>query len=887
MEKIFWKNFLSEAIGLAASIACPPAVELIKVLQFGEKHLTLLVNQKEKSTVETDAWKTLLKTLSNALDHIWTTCDLPSSARTNVMSWKHLQLDTQDLQTNMAEEYELFNISGRSFIYDILCQIVNGLSRGIMKIEKRQALALARKIVQTWKKELQEIIEKGENNQYTERLRHGSKEQLMHEFDWADYKFYLRCLPYEEIEVDDIQIQGIQAIYVPLSVKEVKEHGKENKEEVLLFHDVVLRNLHFDRKSQPIGIWGEAGMGKSSFCKMFVAHLCETQLDIYPILIRLGILHRRMNVMKIPWAKAIYDAPHFENKNLRLNNIDKDIERNRKFVVLMDGLDELNSIEEQREELFTVINWFSETETFNAIITSRTLGFLQEGVREERISPIFHIQPMSMIQQNELIRLFAVRNIIPQQNIDYFKQWIKDIDNNNLKQPKIAEQPWQLLLYATIFVMDAQSHRPSNPSEVYQKIINIALNREYDYRLTCKRDEENESNRKLAEELLSEIALFIYQQGKDYAELSEIKSRLGKIFDWVANLDEAIDDLPKVFIFHDAKHENKQVIEISRKYFTDYLAAQAILRRLDKISIKYDENKNDKDSEFINAFIDLFGQKGLADNLIPYLFDLLSAKKELSEKLLPLVLFFWNGVLDMTWLEFTPLRFEMNSGYASLQLLSLIAKLCPQKEIIVKLSKFDANFPEGSSSGNVKILDKGFRDILSRFYMVSYFDKFIVSNVQTILDYSDLSYFSFRNAEIYNASLVSSNFRCANIFWVRFEKVFLESADFIEVRLWNVVFSKAIFKNVRFNNASLMQTIFEDATLEDMDFSDATLENVGFDSAMLRNINFNHVCFDKVSFKDTRFENIQFGDKQQEGWRLFSHDEAIEYIKIHFPNVTF
>ena len=355
----------------------------------------------------------------------------------------------------------------------------------------------------------------------------GGKEKLEKNLNIEDYlEQVIKPKPEETIfEESDITFRDL---YVPLQVKELDTKNDANLE-IEEWVKAILNDPDAKHK-QVLFIQGEAGRGKSVFCRMFADWVQrELHPSFTPILIRL----RDLRVLKDNLTDTL------ENYLQHVDFVTSDsgwlTDKNTRFLFLLDGFDEL--LLEGRasgglKEFLEQVEQFQKDRLCHHqfLVTCRPLAlqgnerFLSQTKSLKRVE----LQPMDDSLRQTWLEKWAVAAQVNKNEFEEFLQACPDEVKN-----KLAREP--LLLYLL-----AQMHRDNRlNSEMFVGADAIkAKIRIYDesvkWVLEKQRDSENQNdNPRLTglesedlRQFLTEAALCVVQSGNESARVTMLEARL-------------------------------------------------------------------------------------------------------------------------------------------------------------------------------------------------------------------------------------------------------------------------------------------------------------------------------------------------------------------------
>ena len=220
---------------------------------------------------------------------------------------------------------------------------------------------------------------------------------------------YLRKI--ENTDAEQLSFQAdkncicLDELYVSLEIKE-KEWGDsdkdlQDKQSVDIAEWVTSKVLDLEQKNSLVIIEGTSGQGKTAFCKIFVGRVKEKIYPAYiPIYIRLQDINSRFTDIKESLNKYLSTIRYFnENKEWLTDS-------NKRFLIMLDGFDELPLSNVDTLQFLEEILKFQEGTHNQFLLTSRTnfIEVFQDILRRHSVCRGI-IQPM-----NDQIRLSWIKN---------------------------------------------------------------------------------------------------------------------------------------------------------------------------------------------------------------------------------------------------------------------------------------------------------------------------------------------------------------------------------------------------------------------------------------------------------------------------------------------
>jgi energy-coupling factor transporter ATP-binding protein EcfA2 len=373
-------------------------------------------------------------------------------------------------------------------------------------------------------------------------------EEYLSLFFWNQYEYfnkYFHAMKSEFEIINDVSAIGqrepiqLEEIYVSLKVNEFREaipheevyresqmHEERQKEERIFDADDVVKK--FDK----VVIVGAPGSGKTTLLKHLALKFCRENLEkqeriVVPILIKLKeFLESGKNLRDyINEVFARFDFP--EAKDF----IEDDLKEG-KCLILLDGFDELATVEKQMEITNRIEGLTQKYHKNRIIVTSRTAGYHGE------------LKEFQELQ---------IKEFDDQQIGKFIMNWFGSTDpakaasmNKIIKENgrirALARNPLMIAIIAIIYEEDREL--PQRRVELYQRSVEVLLDK-WDIKKRIK----NKYDAKAKEKILRELAL--------EAHCSEIKS-----FTKEKILEKFTEYLPEVHISTDkAEDVLKEIVE--------------------------------------------------------------------------------------------------------------------------------------------------------------------------------------------------------------------------------------------------------------------------------------------------------------------------------------
>jgi Icc-related predicted phosphoesterase len=465
-----------------------------------------------------------------------------------------------------------------------------------------------------------------------EVYRNGGKEVLAH---YASIDEYLRDrieqLPSEQV-FDETDLQ-LREIYVPLEIQPLAPSGGNTSAAPQLIEAWAIDKL-LDPHSQAIlFIQGEAGRGKSVFCRMF-ADLVRRELAFTPILIRL----REILTLGDTFTETLQQYLEnfdFSKDNSWLTN------KNQRFLFLLDGFDEL--ILQGRstgglKEFIEQVEKFQSTSHHRILITGRPLAMqgIEKSVFRNNCLERVTLLPMNDEIRNTWLGKWAAK--FGELEIEEFVNFLKAFPTD---KGELAREPLQLYMLGRMhrngeIIASELSGTSAIASKVnvYDKTIEWVLEKSRKEIFNFELDTHE------FRQLLTEVAVCIIQSGNEIAKVSAIEYRLtkdpnnnlkelfDKIFGTAVDKEKALNNLLTTFYIQPAQGDTNGSVKFAHKSFGEFLFAERIKEAfIDWSSTIRTRNKEEdqiRQNDLEWQIYDLLGSGCLTRDTIDYLLEMLS-----------------------------------------------------------------------------------------------------------------------------------------------------------------------------------------------------------------------------------------------------------------------
>ncbi|MFN6565846.1 pentapeptide repeat-containing protein [Dendronalium sp. ChiSLP03b] len=696
----------------------------------------------------------------------------------------------------------------------------------------------------------------------------GGKEKLEKNLSIEDYLEQVIKLKPEEKIFDETHIT-FRDLYVPLQVKQLDDQNNTSLQ-IEEWVKATLDNQDSNKQKQVLFIQGEAGRGKSVFCRMFADWVRrELHPTFTPILIRL----RDLRVLKDNLTDTL------ENYLQHIDFVTSDsgwlTDKNTRFLFLLDGFDEL--LLEGRasgglKEFLEQVEQFQKDRLCHHqfLVTGRPLALqgIERFLSQTKSLKRVELQPMDDSLRQIWLEKWAVASQVNKSEFEQFLQACPDEIND-----KLAREPLLLYLLARMHRdnrLNAQMFAGAEGIKAKIRIYDESIK----WVLEKQRDSENQNdNSRLTglesqdlRQFLTEAALCVVQFGNESARVSMLEARLKDSNNPVAKLiqdarqenaseknqqDKLLNNLLTAFYIKPASGDKGGSMEFVHKSFSEFLFAERLLESFVDWTVKV--SKRQREEDLVSTIVmdwqiyDLLGYGNLTPAIAEYLIGLLTESLEFQDaerfsRLFQRLEHFYFRWCDGEFIDADDVNLpqmkkkqlkeqlserENHLGlrevdvYAGLNVLILLLELhhyAQRKDDLKKKINFH---PCGKPNS----------------------DEFNSQRLLRAIHYSDSQGIFFRD----NLRLF---FRDAN----------LRDADLTSADLWDADFRNADLRGVNFSRADLWNTNFRNTDLSNADLWDTYLGYTDLSNAKLSNANLRGADFSKANLKGADFRNADLRD---------------------------
>ncbi|MBD2362430.1 pentapeptide repeat-containing protein [Anabaena minutissima FACHB-250] len=479
----------------------------------------------------------------------------------------------------------------------------------------------------------------------------GGKEKLEKNLSIEDYLETVIAPKPQEYIFDETQIT-FEDLYVPLQVKEVDDKSNQNldSEEWI---KAILREQDPKKPKQVLFIQGEAGRGKSVFCRMFADWVRrELHPSFTPILIRL----RDLRALKDNLTDTLEN--YLENLDFVQSDSGWLTDKNTRFLFLLDGFDEL--LLEGRasgglKEFLEQVERFQKDSLCHHqfLVTGRPLALqgIDRLLSQTKSLKRVELQPMDDVIREDWLKKWAAK--VGEQEAKDFEQFLLACPDE-IKN-KLAREP--LLLYLL-----GRMHREKHfnvqmfaGAEGIQAKIRI-YDESVRWVLEKQRGDDNDRLTNLESEdlrqFMTEAALCVVQSGNESARLAILEARLNdkdsnsqaakliqqarqESYSEKNQQQKLLNNLLTAFYIKPASGDKGGAVEFVHKSFSEFLFAERLIESFVDWTTKVKKRQREEDfvpTDAMNKQIyDLLGYGNLTREIVDYLMGLLATSPDFKD----------------------------------------------------------------------------------------------------------------------------------------------------------------------------------------------------------------------------------------------------------------
>lgn len=619
----------------------------------------------------------------------------------------------------------------------------------------------------------------------------------------------------------------LRQIYLPLKVQELKQEGERD-----FVHYTKDENIHtwlrkhlIENRDQVIVVKGDSGSGKTTFCEMFADEISRNLgFGFIPIFIRLRDLESIKDELVDSFQPCLKYYDFFTKNNNWLTDSSK------KYLVILDGLEDLDLDDEDFQFFIDQILEFQEKTPNQFLITGRSFTFqeLEGTFRGVENVILGEIQPMSTSLQRECIRNWALAvdasfEITEKINLFLFGNGVSEDFQEFLTlsediTKELAGEPLSLCMIAALIVGDDIEEKNLLGSDeivvrakIYQESLALTQ-KEVHKDIQKKKSKENrkKKDQKLLDsirpedlnDLLMKAAIYFIQEGCRVVGFPEVNQRFANL----KNYDKTIYNLLANFFMRIEGKGKESKFSFKHRDFSNFLFAK-FLKQVFLDQISENNNRNNFHEDVYTAL----GYGFLNLRILRY-FVVLSEEDKTLASMPNLFTSFFNEIFKAYW------EWCENSYIHS------------NKKIIGLTEKRNYSLKDENDSKQencqyiyvglnlILLLVELYRSAKSR----NYFLQFHLCEKGS----PDLVRDDERLLRVVGFTYLIRNFQEGDISRQNFVSLLgkhLYNIDLSDAKLQGVDLSKANLRGSNFQRADLSSSILLNADLRDADFSDAIL----------------------------------------------------------------
>ena len=743
------------------------------------------------------------------------------------------------------------------------------------------------------------LVEAGES---VERLvkwySAGGKEQLEKYLSIEEYlEQEIRSKPDETI-FDETEIT-FRDLYVSLQIKRLDTNGEPLPDtETIDIEEWVRERLNdSDKQKKVLFIQGEAGRGKSVFCRMFADYVRQSlHPNFTPIVIRLRHLRALENNLTDTLTNYLETVDFVKSDSGWLTD------RNTRFLFLLDGFDELLLQERASgglKDFVQQVEDFQRNSHHRFLVTGRPLALqgidrlLSQAKSLERVA----LEPMDDSLRQIWLDKWAAK--VGSQEAAEFQTFLQSCPPEI--QDNLAREPLLLYLLAIMhreqrlnIQMFAQAKGIQARIRIYDESVKWVLDKHrQDVNLQVTGLESDDLR-----QFMTEAALCVVQSGNESAPVAMLEARLKDGNDRIAVLiqkarqdtplenlkkEKVLNNLLTAFYIKPASGDKSGSVEFTHKSFGEFLFAERLVKSfLDWTRKVQRRQEDDISTEVMDKQIyDLLGYGNLTPEIVDYLRGLLAETEldlvRLFERLQDFYLRWCDGEFidappekeNLPLFKKEQLRMQLPERethlglrqvdvYAGLNVMILLLELHryakTQEELKDKIIFRPCGEPSTEEFDPERLLRiigysqclgfSAFRRFLKVFLIESDLSGVNLSGVdlsEVNLSGANLNGANLRGANCFRADLSLANLRAANLNGTNLLRANLSQANFIGANLRAAHLLGANLIGANLSQADLDQAYLRDADLSLADLSQADLTRANLSRANLSRANLSGV----------------------------------------------
>ncbi|MCT7961281.1 pentapeptide repeat-containing protein [Laspinema sp. D1] len=665
-------------------------------------------------------------------------------------------------------------------------------------------------------------------------------------------------------------------LYVSLNVRLLDSEGNpiEGKDPMQLEEWVKMILQDSNKDKQVLFIQGEAGQGKSVFCRMFADWVRQNwHPNFTPILIRLRELHSLAGNLTETLKTYLQTVDFVTSDSGWLTG------KNTRFLFLLDGFDEL--LLEGRtsgglKDFLMQVQDFQRRSHHRFLITGRPLAL--QGI-DRQLSQTQQLERVAILPMDDEIRqtwLENWANKVGMQEANNFQQFLQacpaEIKDNLAREPLLlyllGRMHREQALNAAMFA--GTSDQITAKIRIYDKAVNWIIEKQRqdeNLRLTGLEPED-------LRRFLAEAALCVVQSGNECARVAMLEARLQDTHNPVAELLEnarketqveeqkALNNLLAAFYVKPASGDREGSVEFTHKSFGEFLFAERLIESCIDWTCAVTKGRREQDivnTETMDKQIyDLLGYGALTPEIVQYLPGLWAKNPEvkpvrLFERLQDFYLRWCEGEFIDAPPETLP-QFKMRllkeqlgevetklgqrqvDLYTGLNVMILLLELHRYAQTQDELTDKIYFYPCGKPNTE-QVLPERLRRIRLR-QIIGY------SHCLGVFAFTNIVRFYLSGADLSHADLSHANLSHTNLSHANLSHANLSHADLILANLSDADLSHTYLSNARLFRSDLKDADLSDAYLSHAYLSDANLSGANLSNAVLFRADLTKIVWD-------------------------------------------
>ncbi|NET48283.1 MAG: NACHT domain-containing protein [Merismopedia sp. SIO2A8] len=656
-------------------------------------------------------------------------------------------------------------------------------------------------------------------------------------------------------------------IYVRLEVQPLTQEGEIQKGAApICSHEWTRQILEqpVDRTRKVMFIQGEAGRGKSVFCRMVAAWVRQEFGDAFiPLRIRLRDVRTLANNL----TETLEDCPDLEQVKFVRGESDWLADKNTRFLIILDGFDEL--LLEGRatgglKDFLQQVTDFQRRSHHQLLVTGRPLALqgIDRLITQNKDLERVRLEPMGDALREQWLSKWAI--LFGTGIVTTFRQFLtacpKDITDTLAREPLLlyllARLNREGHLTSDLFAEGtAGSNSEADPEtqaklRIYRESVNWVLEKqrqEQNLRLSGLEDLDD------LREVLQEAALCVVQSGNETARLEMVKQRFKDTSNPIANLlkqaqattgqseDKALNNFLTTFYLKPGEGDKGGSVEFAHKSFGEYLFAERLIAAFESWT-EVDKRKRFRlDERGLNEQIyDVFGYGGMSQEIVAYLFALLAESDIDRGQLFNRLHGFYQRWCQSEFLDAPP-----NENLPQKKMLRLLDQEIPTGlrqvdvfaglNIMIILFKLHAAAqPEGYPHASQ---DTPRPDIWFHPCGDPDTEEFEANRLLRIIHYADalgtISFAKTVGPHLYRANLDRANLYSANLDSANLDSANLSRANLSRANLYSANLYSANLSSANLSRANLSRANLSSANLDSANLSRANLDRANLSSTNL------------------------------------------------------